>query len=172
MHSQYRIPGARTGRSSSSAPNLQQIPRRQEFRRLFVPDEGCILVGCDFSQIEMRVAALLSGDERMLDVYRDDDKDLHRETAAAMAGSTADQVSDEQRQNAKVLNFGSLYGMGPGSLRTKAKLDYGMEISVAEATLFLDRHAQAFPALTQWKCEQARYAEENKHHQHTAGAGT
>ena len=161
VHSQYRIPGARTGRSSSSAPNLQQIPRRQAFRRLFVPDPDYVLVGCDFSQIEMRVAALLSGDERMLDVYRNN-KDLHSETAAAVTGITADQVADNQRQSAKVLNFGSIYGMGPDSLRTKAKLDYGVDMTAAEAMLFLDRHAQAFPALSAWKSEQAHIADETQ----------
>jgi DNA polymerase-1 len=108
-----------TGRLSSSDPNLQNIPVRtqvgQEIRSAFVAQEGHQLVSLDYSQIELRIAAHLSGDKKMIEAFREG-KDIHSLTAAELNNINIDDVSDEQRREAKTVNFGVLYGMSPYGL--------------------------------------------------------
>ena len=92
-------------------PNLQQIPRDKIFRSCFIPAPGYRLVVADYSQIELRVAAELSGDRRMIEAYQNDE-DLHRLTAALIADKSLDQVEKSERQAAKAVNFGLIYAMG------------------------------------------------------------
>jgi len=150
LHPSFRIGNTRSGRICAAKPNTQNPPHQKEFRELFVPDTGHVLIGADFSQIELRVAALLSKDTAMLQAYADGE-DLHTKTAAAVAGISQAQVTPDQRRAAKAVNFGNLYGQGPAGLARKAKLDYGVDMSLQDARQALTRFAKAYPELDQWK---------------------
>ena len=108
IHASFRLGGIVSGRIACSKPNLQQVPREPEFRALFTPGDGMVLVVADYSQIELRVAALLSKDASMLQAYRDG-IDIHRATAAAMLDIQPEEVTSTQRTQAKALTFGTLY---------------------------------------------------------------
>lgn len=107
--------GTTTGRFSSRKPNLQNIPRRQEFRELFSANEGNVLIKCDYSQIELRIASELSKEERMLRAFKEG-IDLHRETASRMFNKPIEEITDSERRKAKAVNFGMLYDMSPSRL--------------------------------------------------------
>ncbi|QIN77631.1 bifunctional 3'-5' exonuclease/DNA polymerase [Rubrobacter marinus] len=109
---QCRVP---TGRLACTNPNIQQIPHEDEFRRCFVAEEGYTLVIADYSQVELRILAEVSGDPAFVEAFRNGD-DLHRVTAATMYGVTMDEVSKDQRSAAKRINFGLMYGRGAKSL--------------------------------------------------------
>ncbi len=103
-----------TGRLSSTEPNLQNIPVRMELgrqiRKVFVPKEGCVFLDADYSQIELRVLAHMSGDERLIEAYREN-ADVHRTTAALVFHVPYEEVTEQQRRNAKAVNFGIVYGI-------------------------------------------------------------
>jgi DNA polymerase-1 len=153
IHCGYRQMGTETGRLSAAAPNLQQVPRSGDFRGLFRAREGYKLVVADFSQVELRVAAELSGEERMLEAYKAG-RDLHTETAARMAGIDIEQVNKAQRQSAKVANFGLLYGAGPATLRKQAVAQYGIDMDLDEAKTIVERFRSAYPKLHDWQTEE------------------
>ena len=157
MHPSFRIGQTLTGRLTSSNPNVQNVPSAEDFRALFVPAPGRILIGADFSQIELRVAALLSGDKAMLDAYRNGD-DLHRLTAAAVSGVAPAEVSKAQRQAAKAINFGNLFGQGPAGLARTAQLQYGADMDQRQAAEALRRFAETYPQLHLWKQQQINQA--------------
>ena len=144
VHSSFRQTVAATGRLSSSDPNLQNIPIRtaagREIRRAFVAPPGCKLVVADYSQIELRILAHLSGDAALIKAFADG-QDIHRITAAKVFGVAHELVSNEMRFAAKRINFGLLYGMGAFSL---AK-DLG--VSNAEAKTFIDAYFGQFPGV-------------------------
>jgi DNA polymerase-1 len=140
---------AKTGRMSCSRPNLQQVPRAAAYRRCFGAGPGCVLVKCDFSQIELRIAATVTGDTRMLAAYRAGE-DLHALTAARFLGVERTAVTKEARQMAKPVNFGAIYGLGPRSLRLKAKAEYGKDMTEAQAKGFLDAFFAEFPGVRAW----------------------
>jgi DNA polymerase-1 len=150
LHTSFHLTGAITGRMSSSAPNLQSIPRDTEVRRLFPAGAGRALVGADFSQIDLRVAALLSGDEAMLDAYREG-ADLHRLTASRVLGIPPEAVTKEQRQMAKAVGFGTLYGQGGKGLCGYAKGTYHVELTLEQATSFQRGFFAAYPRLGRWR---------------------
>ncbi|WP_194174836.1 DNA polymerase [Desulfofundulus thermobenzoicus] len=141
------------GRLSSSSPNLQQCPRGKEFRRLFVAPAGCKLVLADYSGIELRIMAWLSGDKTMIQAFCDG-KDLHRLTAAATSGKDPENVSKEERQAAKAVNFGLIYGCGPGRLQQSAKYDYGVEMSELEARRAREAFFRKYPGIAEWHQKQ------------------
>ena len=128
--------GTRGGRFSCSSPNIQNPPRKAEFRALFVPTEGYEFVVADFSQIELRVCAILAEDDTMQQAYREG-VDLHRLTAAHAAGCQLDQVTDEQRQAAKAINFGLIYGMSAPTLVDYAWTSYHVRMELEQAQIFL-----------------------------------
>lgn len=150
IHAGYRQMGTKTGRMSCSGPNLQQVDSSPEFRSKFIAAPGYVLVVADFSQIELRVAAELSGEERMLEAYRAG-RDLHTETAALMAGVPLEAVTKEQRQSAKVCNFGLLYGAGPATLRKQSVAQYGIDIDIEEARRLVEGFRAAYPTLYKWQ---------------------
>jgi len=119
VHASFHQTVAATGRLSSSDPNLQNIPIRsevgREIRRAFVADPGNLLLAADYSQIELRLLAHLSGDEALCEAFRRGD-DIHRAVAAEVYGVSTDQVTDEQRSAAKMVNFGIVYGITPFGL--------------------------------------------------------
>lgn len=153
IHCSYRQMGTETGRMSAASPNLQQVPRSADFRRLFRAREGYTLVVADFSQVELRVAAELSGEKRMLEAYKAG-RDLHTETAALMAGIDIGDVNKAQRQSAKVANFGLLYRAGPATLRKQAVAQYGIDMELEEAKGIVQGFRSAYPKLYDWQTEE------------------
>lgn len=126
-----------TGRLSSTDPNLQNIPIRTELgrkvREAFVPKEGYTFIQADYSQFELRLAAVLAGDQEMIDGFNRDE-DIHKRTAALIYGVPDNEVTKEMRRSAKVINFGILYGMSPHGLSAATKM------SVKEAKDFIERY--------------------------------
>lgn len=126
-----------TGRLSSTDPNLQNIPIRTELgrkvREAFVPKKGYIFIQADYSQFELRLAAVLAGDQEMIDGFNRDE-DIHKRTAALIYGVPDNEVTKEMRRSAKVINFGILYGMSPHGLSVATKM------SVKEAKDFIERY--------------------------------
>jgi len=122
IHTSYNQAVAATGRLSSSDPNLQNIPIRTPegrlIRKAFVPGEGHVFVGADYSQVELRVMAHLSGDDRLLQAFREG-RDIHQSTAAEIFGSS----DDESRRRAKAINFGIIYGMSAFGLSQRLGID-------------------------------------------------
>ncbi len=144
LHTRFRQTGAATGRLSSESPNLMNIPIRTEqgrrIRRAFIPAEGCVLLTADYSQIELRVLAHLSQDEKLIEAFQLA-TDIHAATAARVFGVPVDEVSGEQRSRAKAVNFGLLYGMQAFGLAQR------MGISHAEAQELVDTYFARFPSL-------------------------
>ena len=120
LHAEFIQTGTTTGRLSSQNPNLQNIPtktpRGRQVREAFVPAKGYTLVSFDYSQIELRIAAFLSGDEHLINVFKEG-KDVHSAVAMAVFGVSQDNVTKEMRTKAKAINFGILYGMGVNALK-------------------------------------------------------
>ena len=141
VHTSYHQAVAATGRLSSSDPNLQNIPIRSEdgrrIRLAFIADPGCKLVAADYSQIELRIMAHLSGDERLLAAFAAG-LDIHSATAAEVWGLAPDQVSADQRRSAKAINFGLIYGMSAFGLARQLGIERG------EAQAYVDRYFQRY----------------------------
>lgn len=133
LHADFMIAGARSGRFRCHNPNVQNAPRDNAFRSLFKAPDGYRLVVADYSQVELRIAALIAQDKTMLDAY-ELGQDLHRKTAAAVAGIEMDQVTRSQRQAAKAINFGLIYGMGAKGLAAYASSAYGVAMTLEQAT--------------------------------------
>lgn len=150
IHCNYRQMGTETGRLSAASPNLQQVNRGKDFRSKFVAAPGYVLVVADFSQVELRVAAELSGEQRMIDAYLAG-RDLHTETAALMAKVSFEEVTKAQRQSAKVANFGLLYGAGPATLQKQAVAQYSIDMELSEAREIVEGFRSAYPRLYAWQ---------------------
>jgi len=147
IHTSFNQMGAITGRLSSLEPNLQNIPKYGEVSKLirqsFIADQGKVLVSADYSQIDLRVAAHLSEDPKMMQIFNDG-KDIHKSTAAWVNGIELDEVTKEQRSEAKSLNFGVLYGMGTyGFMR-----DSGVNQERAE--FFIAQYMKTFSKLKEF----------------------
>jgi DNA polymerase I-like protein with 3'-5' exonuclease and polymerase domains len=151
LHPEYRQIGSPTGRMTSSSPSLQQIPHATEYRSCFRAPAGCQLIVADYSQIEMRILADFSRDEALLGAF-DRGADLHRQTAADMFGLPLDQITQRQREYAKGLNYGLIYGMGAEGLASR------LDASVAEATSLIERYFAAYPRVASWLEEAAQRA--------------
>jgi DNA polymerase I len=128
-------------------PNLQNIPRSGPLRSYIRAPEGRVFVIADYSQIELRIAAKISGDAEMLSAYAED-RDLHTLTAQSLTGRK--DVSKDERKLAKAVNFGLLYGMGAKGLQAYALKSYGVEMSPDEASLYRRRFFEAYPGLKRW----------------------
>lgn len=130
LHTDFRQDVTTTGRLSSSNPNLQNIPIRtdlgQEIRRAFVASDGKILISADYSQFELRLAAAMSRDEKMIQIFNNDDDtaDIHTLTAAEAFNVAPNDVTPDQRRVAKIINFGVLYGMSPHGLSVAANMNF------------------------------------------------
>ncbi|KAB2898347.1 MAG: DNA polymerase I, partial [Burkholderiaceae bacterium] len=150
VHTHYAQAVAVTGRLSSNDPNLQNIPIRtpegRRVREAFVAPAGRVIASADYSQIELRIMAHISGDTALLGAFREG-QDVHRATAAEVFGVGVDQVSSEQRRYAKVINFGLIYGMSSFGL---AK-NLGIETKAAAA--YIDRYFQRYPGVKQYMDE-------------------
>ena len=139
-----------TGRLSCAGPNLQQIPRTTDFRSLFQAEKGYKLVVADFSQVELRVAAELSGEPNMVEAYNGG-RDLHTETASLMLDKPIPDVSSSERQSAKIANFGLLFGAGAGTLLGQAISQYDVDWDLEEAEGIVKGFRSAYPTLVQWQ---------------------
>ena len=157
IHASFQM-GSAAGRLMCHSPNIQNPPRDPAFRALFAAPAGRCLVVADYSQIELRVAALVSGDDAMLAAYADG-LDLHRATAAAVLGIEPGAVTKAQRQMAKAVNFGLLFGQGAAGLQRYAKSSYGVELTAAEAEKARAAFFKAYPGLSRWQTETRRGAE-------------
>lgn len=159
LHTEFIQTGTTTGRMASQNPNLQNIPIRTERGRLirnaFIAPKGSMLVALDYSQIELRIAAMLSGDEKLIEIFKSG-RDVHQEVAAAVFGVASDAVDREMRRRAKIINFGILYGMGVNALRAQ------LGTTTAEAHRFYDDYFETFTTL-------AKYLEETRGYARTHG---
>ncbi len=157
VHADWHQIGAASGRMACRNPNLQNLPRDGRYRACIRPGAGWVLVKADYSQIELRIAAELAGERRMLDAFRRGD-DLHRLTAALVLGKPPDAVTADDRQLAKAVNFGLLYGMGPGAFAAHARTAYGVALSEAQAAALREKFFAAYPGLRRWHRAQPRGA--------------
>ena len=158
IHTCYRQTETRTGRISSTEPNLQNIPVRtelgREMRKFFIAAEGTTLLDADYSQIELRLVAHLCGDENMRRTFAEN-RDIHRTTAAQVFDLPEEMVTKEMRSAAKAVNFGILYGIGAFSLSK----DLG--ISVAKADRYIKDYLHSFPRVEQFMNDTVHAAKEN-----------
>lgn len=158
IHTSFNQAITATGRLSSSDPNLQNIPVRdndgKEIRKCFISDEGCKWFSADYSQIELRIMAHLSGDENMIEAFREG-FDIHRATASKIWKESIEDVSDAQRKKAKQANFGIIYGI------TAFGLAQRMDISNKEAKQLIDDYFETFPKVYQYM-EQAKESAREK----------
>lgn len=147
LHTTYNMTVAQTGRLSSEKPNLQNIPVRSDLgrkiRTAFVASDGNILISADYSQIELRIAALISGDKDMIDMFNRD-VDIHTATAAQIYGREPEDVTKNMRRQAKVVNFGIMYGLSPHGLSVAA----GMTREAAKH--FIDKYFELRPKLVEY----------------------
>jgi DNA polymerase-1 len=156
IHAGYHLAATKAGRFSASKPNLQQLPsvKEPEFRRCIIPAPGYVFVGCDWNQVEMRAAAYISGCRTLTAVYAADPvRDLHRETASAIARVPYGLVTAAQRQSAKPVNFGAIYGIGAVTLSEDAFDNYGILMGEAEAQLALDAFFSTYRRFNEWRWE-------------------
>ncbi|HPV42026.1 MAG TPA: DNA polymerase I [Spirochaetota bacterium] len=158
IHTSYNQTVVATGRLSSSDPNLQNIPVRDEMgksiRRGFVPEKGHVLLSADYSQIELRVAAHLSGDANMIRAFNDG-IDIHAMTASSVFGVPMDGVTPDMRRQAKVINFATIYGVSPFGLSQQA------EIGVKEAAEFIRIYFETYPGFKKFIDETIEFARAN-----------
>lgn len=147
IHTTFNQTITATGRISSTEPNLQNIPMRMELgrriRKVFVPREGYLLMDADYSQIELRVLAHMSGDEQLIEAYRMDE-DIHRITASKVFHTPFEEVTDLQRRNAKAVNFGIVYGI------SSFGLSQDLSISRKEAAEYIEQYFATYPKVKEF----------------------
>jgi DNA polymerase-1 len=157
IHTTFNQTGTATGRLSSNNPNIQNIPIRgywgNELRKCFIARDGFLLISADYSQIELRILAHISGDKNLIEAFRSG-KDIHNHTAALIFNISENDVDDHKRRIAKVVNYGLIYGMS----------DYGLAqelgISREEATQFIQLYYTLYPGVEEWRQSAIRSAEE------------
>jgi len=149
LHPKYGQIGAWSGRMSCGNPNIQQIPRSKPFRACFTAAPGNKLVIADYSQIELRVVAELTGDKRMTEAYQHG-HDLHKLTASLMLGKSLDSITSQERQAAKAVNFGLIYAMGTAGLKQYSLQSYGIEMTAEQAEEFRSRFFKAYTGIAHW----------------------
>ncbi|PCE63210.1 DNA polymerase I [Sediminicola luteus] len=167
IHTIYSQAVAATGRLSSNNPNLQNIPirtkRGREVRKAFIPkDSEHILLAADYSQIELRIIAALSGEEAMMDAFKNG-ADIHASTAAKVFNVALDEVTREQRSNAKTVNFGIIYGVSAFGLSNQT------DLSRSEAKELIDTYYETYPKLKSYMADQVAFARENGYVQTVMG---
>ena len=158
LHAEFLQNSTVTGRMGCQNPNLQNIPIRTEYGRrirgAFNAPKGSVLISIDYSQIELRVAAGLSGDEKLISVFKKGG-DIHTAVAANVFNVPPEHVDKEMRRRAKIINFGILYGMGVNALRQ----NLGADVTREEASKYLDEYFASYPQLSKWIERTKRNAE-------------
>lgn len=157
IHGKFNQTITATGRISSTEPNLQNIPVRVELgrliRKVFIPEEGYVFLDADYSQIELRVLAHCSGDEQLIDAYKEA-KDIHRITASQVFHVPFDEVTDLQRRNAKAVNFGIVYGI------SSFGLSQDLSITRKEAAKYIEDYFQTYPGIKIFLDDTVKHAKE------------
>ncbi|MCX6016914.1 MAG: DNA polymerase I [Chloroflexi bacterium] len=157
LHTDFNQAGAVTGRLSSSNPNLQNIPNKSEMghrvRKAFIPRAGWSLISADYSQVELRILAHMADDPTMKDAFARGE-DIHATTAAVIYDTPLKDVTSMQRSNAKRINFGIAYGMGPQALAAGTGMTFG------EAQAFIQRYFERFPRVHDWLANTKQIAAE------------
>ncbi len=158
IHGIFQQTVTATGRLSSTDPNLQNIPIRTEmgkkFRAVFIPKEDCVFLDADYSQIELRILAALSGDEKLIEAYRSD-RDIHKVTASQVFHVPLSAVTDTLRRNAKAVNFGIVYGISAFGLSE------GLSIGRAEAKEYITRYFETYPKVKEYLDQEIEFAREH-----------
>lgn len=147
IHATYNVGFVKTGRLSSSNPNVQQISSR--LKPAFIPRPGHVLLDLDYSQVELRVAAFISRSQPMIEAFQRGD-DLHRLLAAKIAGKAPEDVTSLERKRAKAGNFGLLYGMSPGGFQSYAATAYDVSLTLAEAQAVHSAFFEMWDGMRQW----------------------
>lgn len=158
LHTNF-YPYTGAGRYASSKPNLQQIPRKKAFRECFRAAPGKCLIIADYSQIELRIAAELADDQTLMGVYIRGE-DAHAQTAALVSNTSLELVTKAQRQMAKAVNFGLIYGMAAPKLVLYAQANYGVSMTLGEAETFRRRYFDAYSGVSRW--HRMIFSDENK----------
>ena len=157
IHSKFNQTITATGRLSSTEPNLQNIPIRVELgrliRKVFIPEDGFVFVDADYSQIELRVLAHCSGDSHLIDAYKEK-KDIHRITASQVFHIPFDEVTDQQRRNAKAVNFGIVYGI------SSFGLSQDLSITRKEASKYIEDYFTTYPGIKIFLDDTVKHAKE------------
>ena len=160
LHAKFLQAGTTTGRMASDSPNLQNIPVKTDYgrriRTAFTAENGNVLVAIDYSQIELRIAAGLSGDEKLIQVFKEGG-DIHTAVASEVFGVSPEKVAREMRRKAKVINFGILYGMGVNALRA----NLGGTTSREDAAEFLRQYFRNFSGVANWVADTKAEAAKN-----------
>ena len=158
IHTNFNQTITATGRLSSTEPNLQNIPMRMELgrriRKVFVPATGCVFMDADYSQIELRILAHMSGDKQLIEAYQMDE-DIHRITASKVFHTPLNEVTDLQRRNAKAVNFGIVYGI------SSFGLSQDLSISPKEAKVYIDEYFKTYPGIKSFLDQTVADAKEN-----------
>ena len=157
IHATYNVGFVKTGRLSSSNPNVQQISAR--LKPAFIPRPGHVLLDLDYSQVELRVAAFVSRSQPMIEAFQRGD-DLHRLLAAKIAGKAPEDVTSLERKRAKAGNFGLLYGMSPGGFQSYAATAYDVSLTLAEAQAVHSAFFEMWDGMRQWHEKAKRRAYE------------
>ena len=155
LHGSFSIGSAQTGRMTSSSPNLQNLPNGEGFKTLFIPDPGNKIVVADYSQIEVRVGGILANEPVLAEIFRTG-QDVNRATAARMFGKPQEEISKQERKQAKTVTFGVQYGMQERSL-SKA-----LKVTVEEASEYLAQWEEVYPAYAQWRLDQVFKSQDRK----------
>ena len=157
IHGKFNQTITATGRISSTEPNLQNIPVRMELgrliRKVFVPAEGCVFVDADYSQIELRILAHCSGDEQLIQAYREA-RDIHRMTASQVFHTPFEEVTELQRRNAKAVNFGIVYGI------SSFGLSQDLSITRKEAAQYIEHYFETYPGIKKFLDDSVAHAKE------------
>jgi DNA polymerase-1 len=155
IHPTFKLFGTVTGRLSCEKPNLQNVPRDSGIRSLIGAPDGWTLIEADYSQIELRVAAMLANETRMLRAFHEG-RDVHMETAIDILQKPEDAIEKEERKLAKAVNFGFLYGMGWEKFISYARDNYEVEVTEAEAKAYRAGFFRKWPRLVPWHERQRR----------------
>jgi len=159
IHPSFNLSIARTGRTSCSDPNLQQVPRNKELRTMFTAEEGRVMLEADYSQIELRIAADYSNDPTMIKVYHTPGGDIHTETGCSLAGCSPENLSKDDRSKAKPVNFGFLFGMMAKGFVDYAYDNYGVIFTLKEAQRYRELFFAKYGRLLPWHEEMGKLCE-------------
>lgn len=149
LHGNFNICGTRTGRMSSSNPNLQNIPRNKDIKRMFVSRDGYNIMNVDASQAELRVGCSIANEQEMIKAYNEG-MDIHRLTASKCLNKKIEDVTDSDRQKAKGVNFGFLYGSSAEGFKRYTEIEYGLNLSLDECIGFRKLFFSTYPGFSLW----------------------
>jgi len=155
LHPNFSLTGTTTGRLTSSAPNIQGFPGRAAFRDVIAAPSGRMLVVADYNAMELRVAAQIAGETKLIEGFKAGE-DPHRMTAALLLKKPPELVTKEERQLAKAVNFGLLFGQGPKGLSEYADKTYGVKMSLEEAVAYRRAWLDGYPSILRWQSQHNR----------------